>query len=331
MKKILFCLLAVCLVTGAKGQTPPDLKYGLVVHWGLLPFTSDIYQGGKTKDYGFIPAERFAPAGQDAAQWAKLAKDGGMTFAIMVVKHEDGFCLWPSAESDYTVAQSPCKMDLPGNFIAACQAEGIVPGLFYSLIDTHNEGVFRVNGPVGPPFFNLVKKQIVELLTRYPAMRILLIDDVPKLSPAQLQELLSAAKQANPQCLILGEPKSPGGGKYGYATVIRTWFWQTNAPLTPTQRILDSYYKAQTNQWPFVLNVGPDQSGRIADNQVAVVKQVKELIASGVKVVAPEAVAAPAAKPDATTRLKQLKDLYSQGLISKDDYDRKVKEILDSM
>ncbi len=38
-----------------------------------------------------------------------------------------------------------------------------------------------------------------------------------------------------------------------------------------------------------------------------------------------------AGKPDAATRLKQVKSLYDQGLINKDDYDKKVKEIMDSL
>jgi hypothetical protein len=36
-------------------------------------------------------------------------------------------------------------------------------------------------------------------------------------------------------------------------------------------------------------------------------------------------------KPDATERLKQVKALYDQGLINKDDYDKKVKDIVDSL
>ena len=332
MKKILIGLLAVCVVAGARAQTAPDLKYGMFVHWGMLAFTGDTYRGGSTKDYGFIPAERFAPSGENATQWAKLARLGGMSFAVMVVKHEDGFCLWPSADSDYTVAQSPCKLDLPGNFIAACQAEGITPGLFYSLIDAHNEGAFRMRGPVGPPFFNLVKRQVAGLLSRYPGARILVLDDTTKLSPEQYRELMDVVKQANPQCYVLGDMKSRGGENFGYATVLKNWFWQTNGPVTSVQKILDGYYKAQTNQWPFFLNVSPNQDGRIDDNQVAMVKQVKELIDGGVRTVtAPDAPVAAPAKPDAATRLKQVKALYDQGLINKDDYDKKVKEILDSM
>jgi alpha-L-fucosidase len=333
MKKIVICLLAVCLVAGARAQTAPDLKYGMFIHWGLLPFTDEMYQGFKTKDYGSIPAEQFAPTGQDAAQWAKLAKDGGMTFAVMVVKHEDGFCLWPSAQSDYTVAQSPCKLDLAGDFIKACQAEGIVPGFDYSLVDCHSEGAFRDKGPTGPLFFNLAKGQIVELLTRYPDLRILMVDDASKLSPEQFQELVAAAKAANPQCYILGDPKAKWGENFGYASVLGNWFWQANEPLTPMQKILNNYYRAQAGQTPFLLNVSPDRAGHIEDSQVAVVKQVKELIDGGVRTVTvPDAPAAAApARPDAATRLKQVKALYDQGLINKEDYDMKVKEILDSM
>ena len=44
-----------------------------------------------------------------------------------------------------------------------------------------------------------------------------------------------------------------------------------------------------------------------------------------------EPTAAPAAKPDAGERLKKLKSLFDQGLINKEDYDKKVKEIMDSL
>jgi len=36
-------------------------------------------------------------------------------------------------------------------------------------------------------------------------------------------------------------------------------------------------------------------------------------------------------KPDTATRLKQLKSLFDQGLINKEDYDKKVKEIMESL
>jgi hypothetical protein len=46
----------------------------------------------------------------------------------------------------------------------------------------------------------------------------------------------------------------------------------------------------------------------------------------------PPASAPPAqSKPTAAQRLKQVKDLYDQGLITKDQYDQKVREIMNSL
>jgi alpha-L-fucosidase len=325
----LICLLLAGLANGVQAQTAPDLKFGMFLHWGLLTFTGDPYQAGRTKDYGFIAPEKFAPSGEDAAQWVKVAKDNGMTFAVMVAKHEDGFCLWPSAVTDYSIAHSPCKMDVLGNFIAACEAEGITPGLFYTPIDVHNEGSFRVRGPIGPPVFNLMKREVVELLKRYPDVRILAIDDARKFSPEQFQELLQAAKQANPQCLFFGEQKSPlCAGELACAPMVRTWFWHTNAVMAPMQLILGRYNNARSNNVPFTLNFSPDPSGHIPDNQIAMMQRVKELIASGAQTITP---APAAAKPDAATRLKELKSMLDQGLINQDEYNKKRQEILDSM
>jgi len=298
-----------------------DLGCGLFIHWALLTFTGGTYEGDKTKDYGQIPPERFAPTGMDARQWARAAKDSGMTFVLLIAKHEDGFCFWPTKTSEYSVAHSPYQADLLKESIAACRAEGLLPGLYYSLVDAHNEGTFRMRGPVGPPFFNLVKKQIAELLTRYPDTRILLLDIVSKLSEAQFDELRDIVKRCSPQCAILGDRQAPWGQNFGYDTVLKNWFWQTNATLTPTAKLLDNYRKTREKGWPFLLAAGPDPDGRIPSNQIAALMEFKA------RKTPPSA----ATRLNPTERLKQLKDLYNQGLISKEDFDQKVKEVLDSL
>jgi hypothetical protein len=60
------------------------------------------------------------------------------------------------------------------------------------------------------------------------------------------------------------------------------------------------------------------------------IKMLSTATQAGVDVV-PAPSANNAGKPDAAERLKKVKALYDQGLINKDDYDKKVKEILDSM
>ena len=79
----------------------------------------------------------------------------------------------------------------------------------------------------------------------------------------------------------------------------------------------------------FILSVGPDTNGRIPDNQLAVLAEMKTLMArSAAKPGSPPATDV---KPSGAERLKQVKSLYDQGLISKEDYEKKVKEIVDSL
>jgi hypothetical protein len=59
------------------------------------------------------------------------------------------------------------------------------------------------------------------------------------------------------------------------------------------------------------------------------IKALASATHAGVDVLPPPADATP--KPDAAERLKKVKTLYDQGLINKDDYDKKVKEIMDSL
>ncbi len=323
MKNMIDCLIA-SLLAGFTFNSPaadaPELKYGLYIHFGISTFA----QPGER---GEIPAARFAPVSVNAASWARLARESGMTFAVLTVKHESGFCLWPSADYDYDISQSPFKGDIIGDFIAACNAEGILPGAHYSLPDAHNEGNAHAQGPVPKIYFNLIKKQLTELHTKYPGLRLQAIDSSERFSPEQWDEITKAIKQVNPRCQIIDHSRG-GVAHYADATVNQGWMWHANQKMNPAAQLFNAYNKAQSAHQAFILNVGPDPRGEVPEVQVAVLKTVKEMIANP----PPAASAtAPEAKPDAATRLKQVKSLYDQGLINKDDYDKKVKEIMDSL
>jgi hypothetical protein len=327
----LLCLQAAMPIpaAGADATTTADsakpdlssLKYGLAIHFGTATFADPGEQGT-------IPAERFAPTALDVKSWVHAAKEAGMTFAMLIVKHESGFCLWNSADYDYDIAHSPVKTDIIGDFIAACNAEGIVPGVQYSIPDAYNEGVIRRKGPVPPPYFSVIKRHVTELHTMYPGIRVQIFDDDGlRLTPAQYHELCQIIQQLNPQCVILNHNYEP---RHVSATVIKSWMWRPNAQLNTADQLIQRYNQSQMTGRSFTLSVGPDSTGTIPASQIAVLMDMKNLIANPPPAGSP-APADNSAKPDAAERLKQLKSLYDQGLINKDDYDKKVKEVMDSL
>ena len=154
--------LLACIPLATTAADAPDLNYGLYLQFGLQTFN-------KPGVKGQIPAARFAPSTPlNLRAWAHAAKEAGMTFAVLPVKHETGFCLWASRSSEYNISQSPYKRNLIDDFIAACQTENILPALHYSIPDGYNEGSINYKGPVSPQYYEVIKQQITEIHTSYP-------------------------------------------------------------------------------------------------------------------------------------------------------------------
>ena len=106
-----------------------DLQYGLFIHFGPNTFA------GAAWGDGAFPAADFAPGKLDCRQWAELAAESGMKYAVLTSKHHDGFCLWPSELTDYSIKHSPSQRDVVAEFVEACHEFGVKPGLYYSLWD----------------------------------------------------------------------------------------------------------------------------------------------------------------------------------------------------
>src|SRR5438477_2873833 len=108
------------------------LAYGMFIHYGPWTFSG-------TGDGKFPAGQLHSPA-LDMKQWARLAAESGMRYAVLTAKHVDGFCLWPSAHTRYSVASSPMRArDLVREFFDAFRAEGLAVGLYYALLDRHCE------------------------------------------------------------------------------------------------------------------------------------------------------------------------------------------------
>lgn len=105
-------------------------------HFGMNTFT-DSEWGTGSEDPSL-----FRPAGLNATQWMDAARAAGASLVILVAKHHDGFCLWPSDYTAHSVRASPWRGgrgDVVREFVDAARARGVDTGLYLSPWDRHDE------------------------------------------------------------------------------------------------------------------------------------------------------------------------------------------------
>lgn len=151
-----------------------DAKFGIFIHWGpySVPAFSKVGQysewywmnlvnparvnnGHKetndfhTMMYGenftypdFVPM--FSCKMFDPDQWARVFEQSGAKYVVLTSKHHDGYCLWPSKESDkswgrpWSSTNSGPMRDLLGELTNAVRKTDVKMGLYYSLYEWFN-------------------------------------------------------------------------------------------------------------------------------------------------------------------------------------------------
>jgi len=147
-------------------------EFGIFFHFGIRSF----YPGHKDWDGIEMPAEGFAPDALNCEEWVKAAKEAGATYTILTTKHHDGFALWPSAYSRYSVADTPWKNgkgDVVREYVNACRRYGMKVGLYYSPAQWGSTAVKFSDAKEYDDYFI---HQITELLTGYGKIDYLWFD-----------------------------------------------------------------------------------------------------------------------------------------------------------
>jgi alpha-L-fucosidase len=170
-------------------------RFGQFIHWGLYSIPGGRWDG---QDIDFAaeflprmakvpPAEWEALAGQftaeafDAEAWADTAAAMGAKYMTITTKHHDGFCLWPSAETDFHIGNTPAGRDVLAELIAAYEARGIDVNFYYSVLDWHHpDWRFRLENDDDEAAFarylDFAMKQLAELAQRYPSVKAFWFD-----------------------------------------------------------------------------------------------------------------------------------------------------------
>ncbi len=220
-------------------------RFGMFIHWGVY---SVIGKGEWIQESGRIPYNeyvkvypQFHPSKFDATQWVDLAKLAGQKYIIITTKHHDGFCMFDSKLSDYTIMRTPVKRDVCKELAEACHKAGIRIGFYYSIMDWHHPDYLprrawdksrTAEGAEFDRYVEYMRGQIRELMTNYGEICSLWFDGGwERTSPEDLKKfrsIIDMARKLQPRMLV--NDRANIGGDY-----------QTPEQYIPATGVLDKH------------------------------------------------------------------------------------------
>jgi alpha-L-fucosidase len=241
---------------GQRIQWWRDARFGMFVHWGIYSLPAGEWKGKKVSGYAehlmrkekiskkdyLAVAHQFNPVLFDADKWILDAKQAGMNYFIVTAKHHDGFAMYDSKVSDFTIIkQTAFKRDPMAELAAAAKRHGMKFGFYYShAFDWEapdapgNDWEYKnpggdlglyggVNWYVKHP--ELLPKavkyvdekaipQIKELLTKYHP-DILWFDTPQKLPLSENIRILKAIRETDPNVVVNGRLVRNANANFG--------------------------------------------------------------------------------------------------------------------
>jgi alpha-L-fucosidase len=294
-----------------------EARFGMFVHWGPVSLrgTEIGWSRGKevpTEEYDAL-YRRFDPTLFDARAWARLARDAGMGYLVLTTKHHDGFCLWPSALTDYDIAATPFGRDVVGELATACRAEGVVFCAYHSICDWRHPdyplgspgGGTRKAAPDMERYTAYLKGQVGELLQRYGPLGLLWFDgewEEPWTEERGL-DLYRHCRALQPSLIVnnrvakgrRGMEGSTAAGAFAgdfdtpeqrvgrfqrerpwesCITLGRQWSWRPGDELKPLDECVRTLVACAGGDGNLLLNVGPMPTGEIEARQAARLREI---------------------------------------------------------
>ncbi|MGL1886265.1 MAG: alpha-L-fucosidase [Reichenbachiella sp.] len=196
-----------------------DAKFGLFIHWGVYSVLGDgewvmNNQNISINEYEKLPSF-FNPIDFSAEEWVAMAKVAGMKYITITSRHHDGFSMFDSKATEYTITnKTPYKKDVLKKLAIACEKEGIKLFFYYSLLDWHDDNYFprgrTGNGINGreegdwDKYIDFMKAQLSELLTNYGDVGGIWFDGHWDKKDANwhYDEIYQLIHDLQPQCLV---------------------------------------------------------------------------------------------------------------------------------
>lgn len=293
-----------------------QLKFGVLVHWGLYSVPGIVESWSIcSEDVDWIPRRRdmsydeykawyrgladdFRPTRFSAAEWARTFRDAGARYAILTTKHHDGFCLFDTRATDYSLPRHGGP-DAVREVMDALRKESIWAGAYFSKPDWNCPWYWNPNYATPnrrenyrrdrhPEWWQAYRRhtqtQLRELLTGYGPLDVLWLDGgwVSGEEIGLDTLLLEARKGA--QAGMLCVDRTIRGRNENYLTPERgiparqldvpwesciplsnDWGWVPSAPYKSWQRVVGTLAEVVAKGGSLLLGIGPCADGTLED------------------------------------------------------------------
>jgi alpha-L-fucosidase len=133
-------------------------RFGMFIHWGhvsqrgwelswplvgglsVFPACQDVPAAAYHES-----AQTFCPRPQSARDWMTRARRAGMRYAVLTTKHHDGFALFPTRATDFSIAATPYGGDLVREFADAARESGLRVGFYLFTLRLAPSGLSAVH------------------------------------------------------------------------------------------------------------------------------------------------------------------------------------------
>jgi alpha-L-fucosidase len=276
-----------------------DLEFGVIIHFSTNTFLDREWGDGTASP------SVFNPTAFDPDQWMKAIRDSGAKYVVLVAKHHDGFCLWPTEQTAYSVKASPWENgngDVVGDVARAARKYGLRFGIYLSPWDRHEPKYKDASA-----YDDYYQAELTELASNYGDLVEFWLDGAGSGGHVyNFPRIIETLRTYQPNTVVFADT---GLFEYGDARWVGTesgrvpyenwnvidrhgylrwrpveadtplrdlhWFWHPNdeASVKGLNELLTMYDDTVGHGAQLMLGIAPDQRGRLPDSDVARLKE----------------------------------------------------------
>jgi alpha-L-fucosidase len=281
-----------------------DLEMGAIIHFGPNTFLDREWGDGTANPKVFNPTQ-FNPE-----QWMQALESAGIKYVIFVAKHHDGFCLWPTAQTDYSVKNAPWENgqgDVVRQVEKAARKYGLKFGVYLSPWDRH-EPRYKDSAE----YDNYYARELDELVQSYGQLEEFWLDGAGSEGHVyNFQRIIEELRTYQPNTLVFadvglfeyGDIRWVGNedgvipyedwnviDRHGYLrwrpveadTPLRKnhWFWHPNdeSSLKSLPELISTYEQTVGRGGQLMLGIAPDRRGLVPQADVLRLQELGKAI-----------------------------------------------------